>query len=336
MKRRWPIAAAVLAALLVAGLIARRDLSVAPPTVLSATASPAAAAAPTAADAVASSAAQRPPQAAVAVREDSLRGTAVDGSIRLDAQGRLVRDRELRRVFDYFLSRLGERDPARIRDDLIAWLQQQPQLDAAARAEALALFDRYVELQRASAALGRSGDLHADLRRLRELRERELGAELAQAWFGADERYAEYTLARLEAGRDASLTAQERDARLAQLDAGLDPAERAVRDDSTAFQQAVADSEDFADSVATADRRAEQRRQRWGEEAAVRLAELDQQEASWQLRLRAYTQAREHLFADRSLVPAQRERRLARLLDDFSENEQRRVLALADEGMLPH
>jgi lipase chaperone LimK len=335
VKRRWPIAAAALAALLLAGLAWQRDAFVAPPAALSAAMSPTAAVAPTAADAVASSAAQRPPQAAAVVREDSLRGTVVDGSVRLDAQGRLVRDRELRRVFDYFLSRLGERDPARIRDDLIAWLQQQPQLDAAARAEALALFDRYVELQHASAALGRSGDLHADLKRLRELRERELGAELAQAWFGADESYAEYTLARLEAERDASLTAQERDTRLAQLEAGLDPAERAVRDDSTAFQQAVADSDEFADTVATAERRAVQRRQRWGDEAAVRLAELDQQEASWQLRLRAYTQAREHLFADRSLVPAQRERRLARLLDDFSENEQRRVLALADEGSLP-
>lgn len=335
MKRHGLIATAALAALLLAGLMWRRDESVAPPAVAPAATPGAGAAAPMAADAVVSSAAQRQPQAAAVVREDSLRGTAVDGSVRLDAQGRLVRDRELRRVFDYFLSRLGERDPARIRDDLIAWLQQQPQLDATARAEALALFDRYVELQRASAALGRSDDLRADLRRLRELRERELGAELAQAWFDADERYAEYTLDRLEAGRDPSLTATGREARLAQLEAGLDPAKRAIRDDSTAFQQAVADSEAFAGTAASAARRAEQRRQRWGDEAAVRLAELDQQEASWQLRLRAYTQAREHLFADRSLVPAQRERRLARLLDDFSETEQRRVLALADEGMLP-
>jgi lipase chaperone LimK len=67
----------------------------------------------------------------------------------------------------------------------------------------------------------------------------------------------------------------------------------------------------------------------------VRLAELDQQEASWQLRLRAYTQARDQLFADRSLVPQQRELRLARLLDDFTEAERRRVRALADEGLLP-
>ena len=41
------------------------------------------------------------------------------------------------------------------------------------------------------------------------------------------------------------------------------------------------------------------------------------------------------LFADRGLAPVQREQRLARLLDDFSEAERRRVQTLADEGLLP-
>lgn len=280
-------------------------------------------------------AAQRMPRTAAVSREDSLRGTAVDGAVRLDAQGRVVRDRDLRRVFDYFLTRLGERSPERIREDLAAWLQQQPHLDAVACAETLALFDRYVELQHATAALPRGGNLQDDLERLHELRVRELGAELAHAWFGDDEAYAAYTLARLAAARDGSLDDVARERRLAEIEAQRDPAQRAERDASTTFQQAVADSRQFDTDAIAAQRRAEQRRLRWGEEAAVRLAELDQQEAGWQLRLRAYAQAREQLFADRTLAPAQRERRLARLLDDFSDAERRRVLALAEEGLLP-
>jgi lipase chaperone LimK len=287
-------------------------------------------------EAIASSAAQRPPQPSTAAREDSLRGTDVDGGVRLDANGRLVADRELRRLFDYFLARLGERSPEQIRADLLAWLQTQPQLDATARAEVTRLFDRYVELQRASAALGRSSDLRADLQRLRELRERELGVELARTWFGEEQEYAEQTLARLALASDASLDAQTRAQRLAELDRQLDPQQRAAREASTDFQLAVAQSEQLAATDASAQQRAQQRRELWGDEAAVRLAELDQQEASWQLRLRAYAQAREQLFADRSLAPPQREIRLARLLSDFSEAERRRVLTLAEEGLLPH
>lgn len=335
MKRRVLVVAAVLAALLLVWFARERDGHARSTTAAerSAAASPNSAA--TTPDAVVSSAAQRTPQNVPAAREDSLRGTTVDGAVRLDAQGRVVRDRDLRRVFDYFLARLGERSPERIRDDLLAWLQQQTQLDAAARADVVALFDRYVELQRASAALPRGGDLAEDLRRLRELRVRELGAELALAWFGDEENYATHTLARVETARDPSLDAATREQRLADLDAQLDPAQRASRDDSTAFQQAVADSGQFDADAVTAQRRAEQRRQRWGEEAAVRLAELDQQEASWQLRLHAYARAREQVFADRALAPSQRDQRLARLLDDFSDAERRRVLALAEDGSLP-
>lgn len=284
---------------------------------------------------VASSAAQRPPQSGTTAREDSLRGTDVDGGVRLDANGRLVADRELRRLFDYFLARLGERSPEQIRADLLAWLQTQPQLDATARAEVTRLFDRYVELQRASAALGRSSDLRADLQRLRELRKRELGIELARTWFGEEQDYAEQTLARLALASDASLDAQTRAQRLAELDRQQDPQQRAAREASTDFQLAVAQSEQLAATDASAQQRAQQRRELWGEEAAVRLAELDQQEASWQLRLSAYAQAREHLFADRGLTPQQREIRLERLLGDFSEAERRRVLTLADYGLLP-
>lgn len=284
---------------------------------------------------VASAAVQRLPRPGAVTREDSLRGTEADGGVRQDANGRLAADRELRRLFDYFLTRLGERGPDQIRADLLAWLQTQPQLDASTRAEVARLFDRYVELQRASAALGRSGDLSADLQRLRELRERELGIELARPWFADEQDYAEYTLARLALANDASLDAPTRAQRQAELDRQQDPQQRAAREASTDFQLAVAQSEQLAAADVSAQQRAQQRRELWGDEAAARLAQLDQQEASWQLRLRAYTQAREQLFADRSLAPPQREIRLARLLGDFSEAEQRRVLTLAEEGLLP-
>lgn len=335
MTRRLPAVAAALIGLLLllfwwwrpAVPVAPDGAAPAPPPVASAASSKetVAAAPPRAA----------PTATAQLAREDSLRGTQVDGGVQRDAAGRVVADRELRRLFDYFLSRLGERSPQQIRSDLLAWLQTQPQLDAASRAEVARLFDRYVELQHASAALGRSDDLSADLQRLRELRERELGAELARAWFGDEQDYAELTLARLAVARDASLDAATRAQRLADIDAQLNPQQRSAREDSTDFQLAVVQSQQLDAAHVPAEQRARERAELWGDDAAARLAELDQQEASWQLRLRAYAQAREQVFADRSLSPPQRELRLARLLDGFSEAERRRVLSLAEEGLLP-
>lgn len=286
--------------------------------------------------AITSSAAERLPQAAAPAREDSLRGTEVDGQLRVDAAGRLVADRELRRLFDYFLARLGERSPEQIRADLLAWLQQQTALSASVRAEALQLFDRYVELQRASAALGRSGDLLADLERLRALRRRELGDELARAWFGEEEDYAALTAQRLALARDASLDPATRSARLAELDAQTDPQQREARAQSTDFQLALAQTTQMDAQQLSPAQRAQQRSELWGEAAAERLAELDQQELDWNLRLRAYARAREQLLADSGLSPAVREVKLQKLLLDFSEAERRRVLALVDEGLLPH
>jgi len=336
VKRRLAAGAAAAAVLLGLLLSGRPSRDVATPADVPASAASAAAKDSSAShDALNSTAAQRPPQAVEIPRADSLRGSEVDGGVHLDVNGRVVRDRELRRLFDYFLARLGERSPERIREDLLHWLLQQPQLDAAARADVVALYDRYVELQRASAALGSSGDLHADLQRLQALRERELGRDLAQAWFGEEQTYAAQTLARLDVARDASLDPATRAQRLAGIDASLDASQRAARADSTGFQGAVAQSRQVDAAAVPAEQRAEQRRLRWGDAAAVRLAELDRQEASWQLRLQAYAQAREQVFADRSLTPPQRDRRLARLLDDFSDAERRRVLALADEGQLP-
>lgn len=277
-----------------------------------------------------------PGSTADALRADSLRGSDVDGGVRLDADGRVAPDRELRRLFDYFLSRLGERDPAQIRADLLAWLQTQPQLAASVRSDVLNLFDRYVELQRASAALGRSDDIAADLKRLSELRRRELGEALAQAWFGEDEAYAASTLERLALARDTTLDAATRAQRQAEIDARLDPQQSEARAASTDYQLALAQTEQLAADRASAAQRAQQRTELWGADAASRLAQLDEQELSWQLRLRSYAHAREQLFADGALAPAQRAQRLERLLEGFSEAERRRVLALAEEGLLPN
>jgi lipase chaperone LimK len=279
--------------------------------------------------------ARMPVAAPAPTREDSLRGTQVDGAVNFDADGRPVADRDLRRLFDYFLTRLGERSPAAIRNDLLVHLRDSLHLDNAARLQVLGWFDAYVATQRAATELAHGGNLADDFARLRALHREQLGDELSGAFYGAEDDYAAYTAQRMALERDTSLTPTQRDTSLAQLEAQRDPAQRAAQQASTDFQLAVAQTEQFAADRADAATRHDERAALWGEEAAQRLALLDRQEAEWNARLAAYARSRAGVLADGSLTPAAREARLAALLQGFAKPEQLRVLALADAGLLP-
>lgn len=268
--------------------------------------------------------------------EDSLRGTAVDGTVNFDANGRPLADRDLRRLFDYFLTRLGERTPAQIRDDILAHLRDVLHLDRRALAQILDWFDAYTATERAVAELPRSGDLRKDLLQAYVLREQRLGQDLARAWYGGEDAYAAYTAERLALAHDATLSAADKAQRLAELDATLDPVERENYHAATDFQLAVAQTEEFAADGTDAATRYAERAALWGGDAATRLEQLDQTEAEWNGRVDAYAQARARVLANGALGPAAREAQLAALLGGFSEPEQRRLLSLVQADLLPH
>lgn len=290
-------------------------------------AAPSRASVPSTATAKAAAAAQTgPARASAAAAGDSLRGTAVDGALTLNAAGKAVPDRAMRRLFDYFLTRLGEREPAAIRDDLRRYLQ--PRVGAAVQAQVLAWFDAYVALERESAALDTGSDLRADLERRRELRRRRLGAAVAQAWYGEDERRLEHAIARQALLHDRRLTPAQRAVRLHELDAahGLDA--DPTRTESDAVARAMRQSAQFEAQGAAPERRYAEREAAFGAEVALRLAELDQRRAQWNRRVAAYRAGRERVLADRGLDAAQREARLAALLAPFDARERLRIEAL--------
>lgn len=266
------------------------------------------------------------PHAAATSAGDSLRGTAVDGALTLNAAGKAVPDRAMRRLFDYFLTRLGERSPATIRDDLRRHLQ--PRVGAAALAQVLAWFDAYVALERESAALDTGRDLRADLERRRDLRRRRLGATVAQAWYGEEERRLEHAIARRALLHDRRLTPAQRAVRLHELDAAYGLAADPTRTESDTVARAMRQSAQFEAQGAEPERRYVEREAAFGPEAAQRLAELDQRRAQWNRRVAVYRAGRERVLADRSLDAAQRQARLATLLAPFDARERLRIEAL--------
>lgn len=270
--------------------------------------------------------------AGFSMAHSSLRGSEVDGGLSLDATGRVVPDLAMRRLFDYHLSLIGERDPAQIRQLLQTYLQQR--FGAAQAAEALAYFDRYAAYLKRLAearidALARPQDRFD---RTVALRRELLGEALATAFFADEEALGRLTLARMRIAGDTALPADEKARRLAALDADAGYAQRQEAD--TASLVAAQDGE-LARTHADPRERAEAREALWGKDAAERLAKLDEERARWNARIADYLQARARIDADPRLSEAARvQARAALRAQRFDAAEQRRIVSLEAIGQL--
>ena len=259
----------------------------------------------------------------------SLRDSEPDGGVTLDGSGRVRPSIELRRLFDYFLSAIGELDVAGIRALLLAHVRGLHGDGVAA--EVAALFDRYVAYQQSLAAMPAPADesLRARLSRVRELRRQLLDTATADAFFGAEEHYTEYTLDRRDIAADPALDDAARAQRLAELDARLAPEQRAQMQQANTALLVDEQNRQFDALRLSAAQRQVEREALFGAEAARRLAEVDAERAAWDARVAAYRQARDALAADARLDPVARERALASLrARSFDEAERRRILSL--------
>lgn len=252
------------------------------------------------------------------VEAPSLRDTELDGALRMDAQGRLLQDRELRRLFDHLLAGLGEISLDALRARLRAHasgIGGKPLAD-----QAMAAFDQYLDYLRRESelALPFGADLAARLEALMALRRDAFGDELAEALFGEEERYALDALTRLEGG-DGLADAPE--------------AERwqAERFDATEHLHALQQSEQFEQLDLSPQQRFEERNALYGADAAERLALLDAERAQWQQRLDEWHALRDAILNNATLDGGARERELQALREHlFDDAEQRRVQALED------
>lgn len=259
----------------------------------------------------------------------SLQDTAVDGSVELDANGKLRYTAGLRHLFDQALSAIGELSIEQIRVLLSTRLDRLTTADG--KRQALAAFERYVRyLQTVDAAAARLSalDLRARLAALVDLRRQSLGGAMADAFFADEEAYQRYTLDGQDLQRDTGLTDAERAARDRELVARLPDS---VREPLLAQRRIETDVADAAaiDTLSSDDaERYRLRSQRFGDEAAARMEMLDRERAAWDLRVQAYRAERERLRA-----AGANDHALADYLSrHFDEAEQRRIRALEGIG----
>lgn len=271
-----------------------------------------------------------------ALREGSLRGSTPDGAIEVDASGRLKNNLALRRWFDYYLSLVGEVPPQALREWLAARIRAEQ--DAAVAVQVIAALDRYLaylaDVDRVAASL-KSADAAQRLQLLKDLRRQHLGADQADGFFADEEAYGDYTLLRRQLARDESLTESQRQA---QLDDHLAKLPESVRAPLLEFQGVNQDLELSAritEASADPDTRFSHREQAFGPEAAARLEQLDQEQASWKTRLASYQEQRAHVQEDTGMSAQQREQVLRSVREQlFDANERLRIEALEQAGAL--
>jgi lipase chaperone LimK len=261
----------------------------------------------------------------------SLRGTDVDGALVVDASGRFIPTSDALALFDYFFAARGEESERtivrRIRREMRA------RLPPAALADALAFLDRYLAYRAGARALAEAepddGDLATRLAALHALRAETFGTATAERLFGAEEAYVQHALERRRIETDGALGEDERRARLAALDATLPADVRAARERALAPVRLREDEVRLRAAGGDAAAIAALREERFGAEAAARLAALDRQRAAWDRRLADYRARRLAIEADPRLSAAARAAALEALLTErFTDPERRRVEAL--------
>lgn len=265
----------------------------------------------------------------------SLQGTYPDGDLKTDTADALVVDAELRRLFDYYLSALGEKPLDEIRAEIERELERR--LKPLAASEAKRLLGRYLDYKRMLVEVEKNPQvLGSGLQAIRnrfaamqQARSQFFSAAESAAMFGFDDAYDLDALARLEIGQDASLSERQKQEKLAALDAALPAAVREAKEAPLQVVRLEQAAQKMRADGASDDDIYRMRATALSPEAAARMAEVDRDEAAWQNRIAAYLAERNRVLQSNRNLAAADQQALAQQLREarFSADEQKRLAA---------
>lgn len=266
----------------------------------------------------------------------SLQGTQVDGMLEVDRRGNLLISEQLRHLFDYFYTTVGEisfeQASANIRQYLASQLAQP------ALGQALALLDGYIEYKTALVELEQAFPVIADIDGLRSradavqrLRADIFSAEAHRAFFAAEEIFNDFSLERLAIMHDDNITAADKGALIEDLRQSL-PEDIQDLLVPQIHELLTEQTESLKASGADATRIRELRLSLVGLEATGRLESLDAQRQQWQQRVDEFSAERQSIVTHPGLAEADRQRAIEELaVQHFAPNERLRLAAFLDE-----
>jgi lipase chaperone LimK len=232
----------------------------------------------------------------------SLEGTFPDG--KLNTQGdALVVDAGLVRMFDYYLSAIGEQPLDAIRVEIEREIDRRLQGRAAEQAKHF--LGRYLDYKRALVDAEKDAQnagnsiaaIRARMAALREVRARFFSEQESQAIFGLSDADDEDAVARLAISQDATLDDAQKREKLAALDAALPEALRKAREEPVKVLKLEETVAKKRAEGASDDDIYRYRAAAFNPEAAARFADLDREEAAWKARIASYLSQRNQVVA---------------------------------------
>ena len=240
----------------------------------------------------------------------SYTGSDVDGAINLDSNGNVIIDTDLKNLFDYFMIATGELSLAQMRQNLLNFAEKN--LTIKQMQQLLKIYDKYAAYLASQKSL--DARLNENLTQLQQLdilsqyRNDFLGEKMARAFFAEDEDYARFVLENKQVDEENS----EKQGKW------LEAENRA-----TAYQDTLIENRRYEQSShLTTDEIYANRVQSYGQEAAERLTELDNQRQHWQEMVTDYFDMRQLIENQQTTV------NLNQYESQYSSAELKRLRAL--------
>lgn len=237
----------------------------------------------------------------------SLQGTQVDGEIIINEQHQLIVTRGLRRLFDYFLSALGEETEETIHTRVYAYISSHTPKPAAS--QAILLYQAYVNYLKALTQL-ESGYGHLQMQataegnldmslitqrqqQVKSLRQQYFNQQTITAFFADDDALENYAIAMIQINQNANLTEQQKQEQQQQYINRMPNSEQKKHLRIHTKQQAniaelLTKTQQMKALGATDTELYAMREQLVGSQAAKRLADMDKQDADFDQRFEKY------------------------------------------------
>ncbi|WP_201555860.1 lipase secretion chaperone [Psychrobacter sp. 72-O-c] len=241
----------------------------------------------------------------------SLQDTDVDGEIIIDENKQLVVTEGLRRLFDYFLSAMGEENEATIVARVEAYIRHHTPEPAASSAidifhqyisylkELDGLQDSYGNLQMQATQAGKL-DLNLIAQRgqdVNRIRQKLFDENTIQAFFGGEDAYEDYSVAMVSIEQDNSLNAAQKKTSREDYISRLPEGEIKQNFQKQAnFGELTQRTEEMKAKGASKEELFVMRRGLVGEAAASRLAIVDTEDANFDARFNQYQTKRQALI----------------------------------------
>ncbi|MBJ6137712.1 lipase secretion chaperone [Marinobacter litoralis] len=267
-------------------------------------------------------------------RDERVADIQIDGAVRVDMNGNLVLDRHLRRFMDFFIGLAPgpEHEPAmKLRMQAV---MEKNGVPSAVQAEVLGILDQYLAYREASEqielqSVSGSEDIYAAFDAVHRMRRKYLGSDVAEGFYGAEERRLRLALDRQRVMADENLSANEKKRALAQIDQQLPEHVRKSKETSRTVVSTVQRVQQLRQSGASEVEVRALRLQRYGAEATARLEGLDMKRQQWQKRVADYQRRKQVVMQSEGLAPQDRSEALQLLRESmFEEHELRRIRAL--------